>query len=113
PAPLVESLLLLDGLPVRLQTGVEIKPPVEVRLDPLRLSLMPGVERRVPLQLRTMADEPVTARLLLAPSPGLRLTLDGQPATREEIQAIELAVPPLSYAGVQLRLYAAEAGAHT
>src|SRR5205823_8396154 len=70
-APRVESLLLLDGLPIRLETGVEIKQPFEVRFEPRRLSLAPGLPRDVILQVHNNMAEAATAHLALAPSPGL------------------------------------------
>src|SRR5205085_9576733 len=64
-APRVESLLLLDGSPIRLETGVEIKQPFEVRFEPRRVSLAPGRPCDVILQVRNNMDEAATAQLTL------------------------------------------------
>jgi GNAT superfamily N-acetyltransferase len=103
-APCVETLLLLDGLPVRLETGVEIKQPVEIRLLPRRVSLPTGETRTVTLQAQNHLDEAVTVELALAPSAGLTVEDPDGPAP------LSIAMAAQSYGGAELRLRAAAGG---
>jgi len=109
-SPRVESLVLIDGLPMRLETGVEVKQPVELRLAPRRLSLPVGEAREVVLQVKSNLDDQATVTLTLVPSPGLALeTTGGEGKTADS--AIELPIEAESYAGATPRLRALEAGA--
>ncbi|HEY8741873.1 MAG TPA: GNAT family N-acetyltransferase [Chloroflexota bacterium] len=105
--PCVESLLLIDGLPVRLETGVQVKQPVEIRLLPRRASLLTGQTRTLTLQLQNHLDEAVTVDLRLAPSAGL--SLEGPGGT--PLPPISLAAQ--SYGGADIRLRATESGVQT
>lgn len=103
-APNIETLLLLDGLPVRLETGVEIKQPVEIRLLPRRISLPTGQTRTVTLQVQNNVDEAATVELRFAPSAAL--SIEGPAANGP----LSLPVAAQSYAGVDLRLHASTGG---
>ncbi|MCL4532420.1 MAG: hypothetical protein M1582_04415 [Actinobacteria bacterium] len=100
----MESLVMLDGLPVRLETGVEIKPAIEVRLLPRRLRLLTGQTRAVTLQVQSYLEEQVTATLHLAPSTGLALD-DGE-------DHFTVSLPPESYGGATVRVRALTSGIH-
>jgi ribosomal protein S18 acetylase RimI-like enzyme len=111
-APRVESLLLLDGLPIRLETGVEIKPPFEVRFEPRRVSLAPGRPRDVILQVHNNMAEAAAAHLALAPSPGLTVWPTESEQPSDASPSLDLTVEGESYTGTVLRASAAVAGAH-
>lgn len=66
--PCVETVLLLDGRPLRLETGIEVRPAVEIRLEPPRQNLIPGVPCRIALRCKNTMDEAATLRLALAPA---------------------------------------------
>lgn len=103
-APRIESLLLLDGLPVRLETGLVIQQPLEFRLLPQRVSLLTGRARTVSLQLQNHLDEAATVTLRLAPSAGLVIEGGaGEP----------LALAARSYGGLDLQVRATQSGAHS
>jgi hypothetical protein len=111
-APRVESLLLLDGLPIRLETGVEIKQPLEIRFEPRRVSLVPGQPRDVILQVHNNMGEAATAHLALAPSPALAVWPTEGEKPHDASPSLDLTVDGESYAGTVLRASAAVAGAH-
>jgi len=106
-APLVESLLLLDGLPVRLETGVEVKSAFELRLDPPRVTLAAGQPHEVTLRLVSHLAEDAQAELTLTPSPGLTLLSDGQ-----QPGPLSVALGAQSFGGAVLRVQATAPGAH-
>lgn len=105
PAPHVESLIVLDGLPLHLETGVEVKPAIEVRLLPRRLRLLTDQRHTVTLQIQSYLDEQATATLCLAPSSGLALN-DGE-------DHVTVFLPPESYAGITVRVRALTSGIHS
>jgi len=104
PAPHVESLFLIDGLPVRLETGVQVNQPVEIRLLPRRVSLLTGQARTVTLQLQNHLDETATVDLRLAPSAGL--LIEGP----DGMAPPAIALAAQSYGGADVRLRATESG---
>lgn len=109
--PRVESLLLIDGLPVRLETGVEIKHPIELRLEPRRVSLIPGLPRRLSLRINNNMDAAMQARLRLTASPALRLS---EPQADDATSlTLDVGAEAGSYGGATLVLSAREAGVHT
>ena len=89
PAPMIESLLLVDGVPLHLETGVRVTPPVLVRLSPGRVGLLPGRRKELAVQVVNRLEEPATATLVIAPSPGLTLT----PTERRQQPGEALEVP--------------------
>ena len=100
--PGVGSVLVLDGVPIRLETGVEVTAPIDVRFSPRRVCVAPGIPQEVALEVRSNLDQDAEVALALVPSPGLRLT-NGR---------LDLRVPAKSYGGAALSVSAAEAGAH-
>jgi hypothetical protein len=108
----VESLLLLDGVPIRLETGVEIKQPFEVRFEPRRVGLAPGRPCDVILQVHNNMDEAAAAYLALAPSAGLTVWPTESENPGDASPSLDLTVEGESYTGTVLRASAAVAGAH-
>lgn len=111
--PRVESLVLLDGQPLRLETGVEVTPAMELRLDPRRISLRPGQARDVRLHARNNLEQVATLRVRLLPSPGLAIGVaTGAQDGHEAAVALELPLAAQSYGGATLRLLAEAPGVH-
>jgi hypothetical protein len=71
-------LILLDGMPIHLETGVEIQPPFDLCLEPKRAAILPSQVSDLTLQVRNNMDEPASARLRLAPSSGIQILAPSQ-----------------------------------
>jgi hypothetical protein len=71
PMPALRSLLIIDGQVLELGTGVQPRPAVAVSTAPEHVTLLPGVDKTVHLQLRSYVKQNTTLTVSLAPSPGL------------------------------------------
>ena len=71
PVPHLKSVLVVDGMIVELATGLRPRTGVEVSTHPGHITLLPGVERTVRVQLRSRLKKNVEARLSIAPEKGL------------------------------------------
>ncbi|HEX4216273.1 MAG TPA: GNAT family N-acetyltransferase [Candidatus Dormibacteraeota bacterium] len=102
PQPVVETLVVLDGIPIHLRTGVLVEQPVEIALSGGRTAIAPGRPARIRLELRNHLEVPATAHLVPAPSGGLRMAVD----------PIDVDLEADSYAGAEFEVEAPEPGAH-
>lgn len=102
PAPAVRTLLIIDGEIVELATGMRPRAAVTIETDPKYVTLFPGVEKTVHLQLRNYQQEAIEATIALAPAPGLEV--DWTERT--------IVVPGKSYAGAPIALRATTGGVY-
>ena len=94
PAPLVKSLVILDGHVCELGTGLRPRHAIEVSTHPRPLTLTPGKRRTVTLQLRNRLSRPVDADLSLIPDEGLQTSWSGK----------KVRIPAQGFAGLRLDL---------
>ncbi|MCU0494873.1 MAG: GNAT family N-acetyltransferase [Chloroflexaceae bacterium] len=73
PAPAIRSLLLLDGQPLELRTGLRPQAAVAVSTHPPYVTLIPGVPQTVELQLASHVQSPLAASVSLTPEAGLHV----------------------------------------
>jgi RimJ/RimL family protein N-acetyltransferase len=102
PVPAVRTLLIVDGEVVELATGMRPRAAVAIETDPKYVTLFPGVEKKVHLQLRNYQADEIEATIALAPAPGLEV--DWTERT--------IAVPGKSYAGAPIALRATQEGVY-
>jgi RimJ/RimL family protein N-acetyltransferase len=102
PVPAVSTLLIIDGEVVELATGMRPRAVVTVETDPKYVTLFPGVEKTVHLQLRNYQADEIEATITLAPAPGLEV----------EWTERTVIVPGKSYAGAPISLRAAAGGVY-
>jgi ribosomal protein S18 acetylase RimI-like enzyme len=67
PQPQVHTTLMLDGVPIRLQTGVKVVRPVEIEFS--GCGLYPGREEKTTVVLSSKLDEPIEGLLTLEDHP--------------------------------------------
>lgn len=100
--PGVETLIVLDGTPIHLNTGVLVQQPVEITVSGGRPSIVPGRRNRLRLQLRNHLQRPATAHLVPVPSGGLRMSVD----------PVDIALEADGYGGVEVQVEVSEPGVH-
>ncbi len=72
-APIVRTELLVNGEPMTLEAGFQVKQPVHFSLDGDGQGLRPGRPERVVIQCRSELDKPARARVRITPSPGVKV----------------------------------------
>ncbi|MCC6443107.1 MAG: GNAT family N-acetyltransferase [Armatimonadetes bacterium] len=70
PSPKIRSTLLIQGMPVSLESGIRIVPPVEIQLSGWGMRV--GREEKIAVRLKSNLDFPVEGRLLLESPPDIR-----------------------------------------
>ena len=96
------SDLIIDGQVVELATGMHPREAVSIETDPTHVTLYPGVEKTVHLQLRNYQEQDMEAMVSLAPPPGLEVDWTEQ----------QITVPGKSWAGAPLTLRADTGGVY-
>jgi RimJ/RimL family protein N-acetyltransferase len=102
PVPAIRSLLIIDGEVVELATGMRPRAAVVVETEPKYVTLYPGVEKTVHLQLRNYQPDAVEATVALVPAPGLEVDWTER----------SVIVPGKSYAGAPVTLRATAGGVY-
>jgi len=102
PPPTVKTLLIVNGQVVELATGMHPREAVTIETDPTHVTLYPGVEKTVHLQLRNYQEQDMETTVSLAPPPGLEVDWTKQ----------QITVPGKSWAGAPLTLRADAGGVY-
>ena len=100
--PAIRSLLIIDGEVVELATGMRPREAVVIETEPRYVTLYPGVEKTVHLQLRNYQPDEIEATVALVAAPGLKVDWAERSVT----------VPGKSYAGAPVTLQAATGGVY-
>jgi len=74
-APIIHTELLINGTPISLAAGLEVKQPVSFGLDMDGVGLRPGREEQLILQVWSDLDKPAEARVRVSGSAGVSLGL--------------------------------------
>jgi len=99
PSPKIRSTLLIQGMPVTLESGIRPVAPVEIQMNGWGMRL--GKREKITVNLKSNLDFPVDGRLLVEPHPALELDRQGG----------EFHIEPKSWSGMALWGVAKEPGA--
>ncbi|MDF1515438.1 MAG: GNAT family N-acetyltransferase, partial [Anaerolineae bacterium] len=100
--PSMRTVLIIDGEVLELGTGLRPQPAVNVSTAPKHVSLMPGVEKTVNIQLHSYFEQACQVTVRLTAPEGLR--------TDWTETALDL--PGKSWGGVPVKLSAGQAGVY-
>jgi len=102
PVPTVKTIWIIDGEVLELGTGMRPQPAVAVSTHPEYVTLTPGVEQVVTLQLKSYIREEAAATVTVTPAPGLTVDWTSR----------DVSLPAKGWAGGQITLKAEASGVY-
>ncbi|MCP5094990.1 MAG: GNAT family N-acetyltransferase, partial [Chloroflexi bacterium] len=101
--PHIQTQITIDGEAFSLATGLCYRPAVELSMEPETVTMLPGQEKTVLLQVQSRTKRPLSGIIILQPSDGITTNWESHPF---EVDAEGYTAVPVTIRGL-------EAGGHT